>query len=520
MKDEAINNLMEKITLKCKMPKHWNEFVENKVKQYHFITKDTKNKNFHCTNCQHDFYDKKLKIGDFTECPKCHNKYYIYSINSNGWSYTDNVILVQKLNKQIIIRVFEIWTFYDKDKRTLDYSTQEYARHLPGIGKFINNHVEFYFTGMQIYHFDMQEYWRSYNGIRLFTHFSTYPFNKKRLIKGTNLEYAPINECMEKYYYINYLDALMIAANESFELLWNMKLYNLSLQAKHFNKKGSFYKRFGVSKDYLEFMQRNDISYRQMMFLKLLKRKDIDLLDKIENWSYRCVKFLNENNLLDEYAKHNRSLNPNTIETLKEIEKYVPLKKLSKYPQALENLYIYIDYLKASKKLGIKLISKNNIFPENLIKAHDEVMEKLDSIESGEKNREIWPVYLKLSKYTYNDEKYIIYPAPSAESMKEEGRHQGNCVGYMYLDSYSNSSTEIYFIRELKAPTKSFITLEYKDGYVTQKELPQHNKNLTDEQNKFIDKWLGFRSFIDQKEKIKSKNKFKLTQYNLTKMAA
>lgn len=520
MNIEAINKMMKKITLKSKMPKHWNEFIESTVKKHNFIIKDTANRTFHCTNCQHNYYNSKLKIGDITECPNCHNEYYIYSIKSRSLNYTDNVILVKKIKKQIVIRVFEIWTFYNRGKNILDYSVQEYARHLPGIGTFINDHVEFYYTGMQIYHFDMEEYWRPYKGERKFTEFPTYPFNKKRIIKGTKLEYAPIDECLKKFKELNFLDVLMIAANDSFELLWKMKLYNLSIEPWHFNKKGSFYKRFGVSKNCLEFMQTNNISYRQLMFFRLLKTDDMDILRKIENWSSKQVKFLLGKDIFYNYINHNLILDEYKIDTLKKIEKYTPLKKLNNYTVAFENLNIYKDYLEACEKLGIKLISRKTLFPDNLIKSHDEVINKLDSIENGKANLKIWPIYLKLSKYTYNDDEYIIYPSPSAESMKDESKQQGNCVGYSYLEPYSDDRTEIYFIRKLKNPIKSFITLEYKNGKVVQKELPFHCKNFTKEQNDFIEKWIGYRSFIDNKEKFKNKNKIDIKKYNIKNMVA
>lgn len=90
----------------------------------------------------------------------------------------------------------------------------------------------------------------------------------------------------------------------------------------------------------------------------------------------------------------------------------------------------------------------------------------------------------------------------------------------MYLNPYINKTTEIYFIRKIKDVTKSFITLEYKNGKVVQKELPHHSIKFTKEHTDFIDKWLGYRSFIDNKEKYKKKNEIKIKKYDLTKIAA
>ena len=64
------------------------------------------------------------------------------------------------------------------------------------------------------------------------------------------------------------------------------------------------------------------------------------------------------------------------------------------------------------------------------------------------------------------------------------------------------------------------IELEYKNGKVVQKELPHHDRNFNDEQLEFINKWIGFRSFTDKKEKVRNKATFKVTKYNLKKIAA
>lgn len=84
---------------------------------------------------------------------------------------------------------------------------------------------------------------------------------------------------------------------------------------------------------------------------------------------------------------------------------------------------------------------------------------------------------------------------------------------------YSENRTEIFFIRELNNITKSFITLEFKNGQVRQKELAEHKTNFTDEQNEFIDKWILYRGFVDQREKYKSKEN-KVVKYNLEKLVA
>ena len=44
MKQEEINEMMEQINKKCKLPKHWDEFIHKQTEKFHYILKDTKQK--------------------------------------------------------------------------------------------------------------------------------------------------------------------------------------------------------------------------------------------------------------------------------------------------------------------------------------------------------------------------------------------------------------------------------------------------------------------------------------------
>ena len=255
------------------------------------------------------------------------------------------------------------------------------------------------------------------------------------------------------------------------------------------------------------------------MILKLFQKADKNLLQKFRNENINNLRFLIKNNLLEEYYQFNLDSNSYyNIRLLREISKYVPIRKLINYPKGLKNLNIYKDYLEMSKKLALNYKTKKDLFPRNLISRHDKLQTKIKIDEDKNKQFAAYLRYLKLSKYTYSDNKYIIFPAPSIDSMKDEGRQQGNCVGYIYVNPYINGETEIFFIRELENVCKSFITLEYKKGKIVQKELPHHSTDFKDEQINFIEKWLGFRSFIDNKEKIEKQIKIK--KYNIKNMVA
>ena len=523
MKQEEVDKLMLKIDKKCKLPKYWDNFINENSKTHHLIIKDKEKKKLYCTNCNKYFIDKTIKVRDYVECPNCHKKSGVYGINYYRRSFEQSVVLVQRMDKKVIIRIFEIYSYFEGDSKKIKRSCIEYARIVPGIGRFLGNNVYINMFGvLRVYHGYKKISWSEYKGHKYLTDYPTYPYNKKRIIKGTIMEYAPIKEFMSKfsYYRYNFLDVLELAAYGSFELLWNMKLYNLCFYSKALNKNGSFYKRFRVPKSFLKFMQDNNVSYKELMLLQLFQKANKMLLQEYRNTNINYLRFLVKNNVLDDILKAGIELNYNNMNLIKEISKEVPLKKLVKYQKGLNNLNIYKDYLDMAKKLSYHYKSAKDLFPRNLISRHDKMQKKIAIEEDMDTQFKAYLRYLDLSKYTYENDKYIIFPAPSIDDLKDEGTQQGNCVGYMYLNPYIENKTEIYFIRNLSEVTKSFITLEFKNGRVVQKELPHHSRNFTDEQIAFIDKWLGFRNFIDLKEKYKKKQEIKVIKYNFKKMAA
>lgn len=523
MKQEEIDKLMLKIDRKCKFPKYWEDFIKQISKTHNLIIKDREIKKLYCTNCHKYFSNSTIKVHDYIECPNCHQSSCVYGINYYRHSFEQSVILVQRMDKKIIIRVFEIYSYFEEGNKEIKKSCIEYARIIPGIGKFLGNNVHINMYGVfRVYHGYKKINWSEYKGYKNLTDYPTYPYNKKRIIKGTIMEYAPIKEFMDKfsYYQFNFLDVLQLAAYSSFELLWNMKLYNLCFYSKILNKNGSFYKRFRVPKSFLKFMQDNNISYKELMLLQLFQKDDKKLIQRYRNTNINYLRFLIKNNVFDDFLKSGIEINYNNINLIKEISKEIPLKKLMKYTKGLNNLNIYKDYLGMAKKLSYNYKSKKDLFPRNLISRHDKMQKKIAIEEDMNTQFKVYLRYLELSKYTYEDDKYIIFPAPSIDDLKDEGIQQGNCVGYMYLIPYMENKTEIYFIRNLSEITKSLITLEFKNGHVVQKELSNHSQDFTDEQNNFIDKWLGFRNFMDQKEKYKKKQEIKVIKYNFKKMAA
>lgn len=195
-----------------------------------------------------------------------------------------------------------------------------------------------------------------------------------------------------------------------------MKLYNLALRADEFRNKGSFKEIFGVSKDYYPFMKRNNITYLQLKILRLLKEKDM-----------KKIKYLQH------FVSYGES-----ISDLEEISNYISLNRFIKYSKMHHRkvkTYLYKDYLRFAKILGLDLKDNRYAFPKNL----------------------------------------------------DESKQQNNCVR-TYAEKYADGTCDIYFMRDIKSQDKSLVTVEVKNNAIVQSRT-KNNNDPNEKQLKFLYSW-------------------------------
>ena len=129
----------------------------------------------------------------------------------------------------------------------------------------------------------------------------------------------------------------------------------------------------------------------------------------------------------------------------------------------------YADYLSMRINLGYDL--NNTVYqqPQDLEAEHNKMVmetnkEEMDKHlkEVAERYPEIRHVYRKLrNKYLYEDDRYIIRPARSAEEIVMEGRLLHHCVGgNTYLDKHNTGKTYILMLRFKEEPDVPYITVE------------------------------------------------------------
>ncbi len=491
MNQNELTLLMKKVD-KRPLPKKWDEFVRKITIKHNVIYKNRGT--CRCTNCNKTFDTGKIKIGDITTCPHCKNKYSVMGgyLYYRGQSFEKSVLVCQRFNKQIVIRIIEIYTYFDRQKDKMITSTQEYGRIIAGVGIFLSDATYFYMGHQNIYHRVKNSYWREYDGVRDYMCLTAYPYSKKRLIKGTNIEYAPIREFLEENYNYTYLEAVFLAAYPNFESMWKMGLKNLSKSAYMFKKTGEFQKVFGISRSFLPFMVEHDINYREYQVLKIIKEQNIEAIEKFKRLNLNKLKKLSKNVLITKHIDNCVELVKAHNKSLDYVLKYVKLKKLVKYKQLVGHFNIYKDYLTFIEKLGFDMRNTKYLFPKNLLELHDKFEAELELKENINIVTKIYERFLDLSHFIYENAKYIIYPAPNFQSFSEESRLQNNCVR-QYAERYSNNETEIYFMRDKNNMEESLVTVEYKYGKIIQKEQKNHTQ-ATKEQSDFLDKWLKLRN--------------------------
>lgn len=469
---KKIRNFMEKMPKNMKMPKHWKKFVNEHSKDYNLLIKH--GNSYECTNCGKYSYDNMLinpknKLKGI--CPFCQKSFYIRNSNLKHYYIKYDLAAVDNVDNKLIIRYFEICRYYNYKRRRFDDSIVEYARIVPEYDiEIVNDRFHRFMTWERIYHTRKIQKWRIFTGMYSLKQYyeSIYLENMNEKVKGTIYEYAPLADAVLYLgnHRTDFLKVLEIAKYPSFELLMKAGLYNLAVNnAKQFNEKGSFEKRFGVNKKFYGFMKRHNITYDELQVLQIINRPNMSII--------RGLLKLSKSNIRD----------------LLETSLYVNLITLNEYSKKQKNFTVqsYLDYLENIRDLEIPL-TKKILYPKNFQKAHNESVKKVKIVKDEILQKKIKQRGTQLEKNQYQNNVFFIRPAKSLDDMKDEAKQQNNCVYKNYSESYANGETDIYFLRNINKPEKSLVTVEVCNGKIRQ-ERQKYNKDTTKAQKNFLEKW-------------------------------
>lgn len=201
---------------------------------------------------------------------------------------------------------------------------------------------------------------------------------------------------------------------------------------------------------------------------------------------------------------------------LKQLLTYMSLEKLMNRVERYrkennQSLYQtmnrYCDYLEMRKELGYDMENEVFLFPKNLEKKHQEMVneknkrtDELYITKVKNEYGEIEKRFKKLDrKYHYEKDGLEIRPVKDAEEIVMEGRKQHHCVGReVYLKKHNQGKSYILLLRKKEEPNVPYYTIEIRGEEILQW-YGKFDKKPDKEQ---VDEWL--QKYVDYL-KIKEK---------------
>lgn len=286
-----------------------------------------------------------------------------------------------------------------------------------------------------------------------------YTRNLKRLRKGTELQYVPV-EVLFRHNPGCYCDPTDMLRNmlryPQMEYLIKAGLYRLAWELAagrgretvDWNKK-KLWEAMKVTKEQLHFCIRINISTRKLEVLQIANEYRVSLTE-------RQLQFFK--------TEIGSGLVGNLFQ-------YGHTEKFHRYLEGLiqnkEKCGDYIDYLEDMEYLQIPP-TEDVLFPKNFQQTHQRFAiqrrEKEDAIrkmEISEKDKLLRAMLPELEEtYRFEDEQFCIVLPACKEDFNREGRENHNCVGGSYYDKMLKGQSCVMFLRRKEEPCKAFCTVE------------------------------------------------------------
>lgn len=324
-------------------------------------------------------------------------------------------------------------------------------------------------------------------------------------MKGTMFQYSALREFAENVREINPIDYLeCYNRTPQIEILVKLGMTDIV------EKLVKCY--YGIVAD--ENARRPDqfLGIRKERVQQLIKKKgDTHLLEVMQmerrqgkNWTDTQIEHLAETGLSGaQVAMATRYMTLQKL--LNRIEKYAGCEYGTGCYSASERIrhtaITYADYLSMRVNAGYDLSNSVYQQPRDLEAAHNKLVMKSNKAkmdrhleEVAERYPEIRKSYKKLrNKYYYEDDRYIIRPARSAEEIVMEGRLLHHCVGgNAYLGKHNTGQTYILMLRFREEPDVPYITVEIdaKNPTILQWYGDKDRKPDRENMRKWLNTWL------------------------------
>lgn len=191
---------------------------------------------------------------------------------------------------------------------------------------------------------------------------------------------------------------------------------------------------------------------------------------------------LNGLNGIKEYIKFLHSNNIN-------IKRFIEYLFQDLYDQGINDIdrgimYLYRDTINLQQNLYGEIKEK---YPQYLKTYHDQLVLRYNIYKKHNAEN----IMLKRSKeyenLKYENGKYAIVIPQNTKEIIEEGIKQNHCVG-SYVNRILDGETFIVFLRYKDTPNEPLVTVEIRDGCITQAK-GKFNRPLSEEERQFLEQW-------------------------------
>jgi len=138
----------------------------------------------------------------------------------------------------------------------------------------------------------------------------------------------------------------------------------------------------------------------------------------------------------------------------------------------------YLDYIRMRMEAGYDLNDDVILFPKDLKRRHDELVEQARLAAEKEKRQQLAIQWAKIEqkypklykKFFYANGDFLIRPAKNALEIADEGRELHHCVGTgsHYYEKHCKGESFILFLRRAEAPEIPFATIEISGNRILQ----------------------------------------------------
>ena len=419
-----------------------------------------------CTNCETEYHDKKIKIGERKKCPVCKIKSEVHRKTANPGCF-EALLTLTHVNKrnELIMRTFDFKKRFDKATRTFSYEVFEIYRYNIDRNIFVKKNVKVNFWYIY-YIFDPKDKWRV-------TQRSSSWAKDVRLTGKIIGSSKKKNISKTKYKY-----ACLLEASKIWDLRQYIEVYEMFPEIEIILKMGMR----EYFKDLMRFMEIRDVE-NVRKFLKENKRY-YKIWSKVNPRSAEMQMMVDLDTYDYKFAK-----DALTVRYRKRQNIYASDRKVVNYLKKQgQDFSFWLDYVDFIQRLGISL-DKNRLFPKDLKTEHDKMSKNLKILNDEAYEDDIAEFEEMLRPYNLENKRYLIRCAKTIDELKDESNQMNHCVRN-YIPKIAHHKSAVFFLREQSEKEKSLVTIEIDPvDKVLLQARRKDNAEPTSEQMSFINEW-------------------------------